>query len=62
MNDEIQIKTDASGQIDTQYYMDQARELRAEYHAELFAAIVKKVKALLHISTPSIEIRRPAHH
>ena len=60
MNEDI--KLDNNGNIDTQYYIDRAYEMRREYNAELFQTVKAKLSKLLHIKLPSVGAIKHAHH
>ena len=60
MNEDIQL--DSNGNIDTQYYIDRAYEMRREYHAELVKAAKVKLVKLFHIKLPEVTVAKPAHH
>ncbi len=66
MNQELDIKLDSNGNIDTDYYVKEAHRLRSEYNAELFSAAKKSLKnaivSLLAFELPKTSTRRPAHH
>ena len=59
MNEDI--KLDDNGNIDTQYYIDRAYELRREYNAELFQSVKAKLSNLLHIKLPNVGAVKHAH-
>ena len=44
MNQEIDIKLDSNGNIDTNYYIQEAHRLRSDYNAELFSAAKTHLK------------------
>ncbi|QEQ96508.1 RSP_7527 family protein [Neptunomonas concharum] len=66
MNQEIDIKLDSNGNIDTNYYIQEAHRLRSDYNAELFSAAKNSLKKalvkLLAFEFPKASARRPAHH
>ena len=47
MYDNLEVKLDAYGNIDQDYYVQKAYDMRSEYTAELISALSKKIKAFL---------------
>ncbi len=62
MHTQHSIKTDSTGNVDTQYYIDRAYQMRREYNAELFASTKRFVKSLFRMELPKLQIGRHAHH
>ena len=50
MHTQHSIKTDSTGNVDTQYYIDRAYQMRREYNAELFASTKRFVKSLFRMN------------
>lgn len=62
MHTQHSIKTDSTGNVDTQYYIDRAYQMRREYNTELFASTKRFVKSLFRMELPKLHIGRHAHH
>lgn len=62
MHTQHSIKTDSTGNVDTQYYIDRAYQMRREYNAELFASTKRFVKSLFRMELPKLHIGHHAHH
>ncbi|WP_372740628.1 RSP_7527 family protein [Neptunomonas sp.] len=62
MKNDTELHLDADGNINTAYYIRQARQLRSDYVATLITRVKNKFKALFHIQLPSINADRPAQH
>jgi len=62
MHTQHSIRTDSTGNVDTQYYIDRAYQMRREYNAELFASAKKAIKSLFRLELPKLHIGRHAHH
>jgi hypothetical protein len=58
MSNEIEIKYDANGDIDMNYYLHEAEQLRAEYILELFTSF----KSWLHESTHKVAEKLFSQH
>jgi hypothetical protein len=58
MANEIEIKYTANGEIDLNYYLHEAEQMRAEYILELFSTF----KTWLHDSTHAIAEKLFSHH
>lgn len=62
MKNDIELHLDTDGNIDTAYYIRQARQLRSDYMTSLFTGMKNKFKALFQIQLPCINADRPAQH
>lgn len=62
MNDDVEYQLDKNGNIDADYYMSKAHQLRGLYLTELLTGMKRKFKALFHVKLATISVDRPAHH
>ncbi len=62
MNDELDIKLNKFGHIDTDYYIAEAHKMRSEYNSELIQAFKTKLKALFSFDIPKVVVGRHVHH
>ncbi len=58
MNEDLKYQLDKNGNIDADYYIKKAHELRGLYLTELLTEAKRKLKALFHVKLPVIS----AHH
>lgn len=61
MYDNLEVKLDAYGNIDQDYYVQKAYDMRSEYTAELISALSKKIKAFFSTELPRFHIGSLAH-
>ncbi|SIS53102.1 RSP_7527 family protein [Neptunomonas antarctica] len=59
---DTELKLDINGNVDTDYYIKQAYQLRHEYNAALILKLTTKIKALFSFELPKIFTGRPTHH
>lgn len=62
MNEELNYKLDKNGNVDAEYYIQKAHELRGLYLTALLTETKRKLKSLFHVKLPVISVDRPAHH
>lgn len=62
MNEDLEYQLDKNGNIDADYYIKKAHQLRGLYLKELLTGMKCKLKTLFHVKLPVISIDRPAHH
>lgn len=61
MYDNIEVKLNDAGEIDHDYYVQKAYDLRAEYTNELIDSLSKKIKAFFSTELPRFHIGSLAH-
>lgn len=57
-----EIKLDAEGRVDVEYYVNQAHQMRGEYLAESAAQFKSWVAGLLKFNWLKVSFARLAHH
>ena len=62
MKENTELHLDRNGNVDTDYYIYQAKILRSQHMVKLFTAFKRKLKILFYFELPTINADRPAHH